>query len=225
MARPEPFQHGLWTASYELRGNLERRHLEDLQQMLLTTQGRYTGWPVWWVSLGTDAPPYAMDGNLECWLGGDDAAHADFWRASPEGRMFLVRGFQEDTKDSGLEPGRFLDQTLPIWRIGECLLHAQSLAATFADESATVRFSATWEGLTGRALTNWVNKRRDVRARVARQDKVEVAVRVDDASSIASVLPELVTEVTRPLYEAFGLFRMPDFVVREELAALQREKF
>ena len=79
-----------------------------------------------------------VDGAIECWLGSDeaastnrffrDAAHSDFWRATPQGRLFVIRGYQEDAQET-FPPGTIMDTTLPIWRMGEALLHAEKFAA------------------------------------------------------------------------------------------------
>src|SRR4051812_22051801 len=79
-----------------------------------------------------------------------DSAHSDFWRISANGMAYLLRGFQEDGRDYEERPGSVLDFTLPIWRIGECLLHARRLAAEL--DGGPVEFSARWSGLNGRAL-------------------------------------------------------------------------
>jgi hypothetical protein len=63
--------------------------------------------------------------------------------------MFLLRGYQEDTS-SKISPGKHLDLTLPVWRTGECLLHASRLARRLGTQ--TVDFSMTWTGLQGREL-------------------------------------------------------------------------
>jgi hypothetical protein len=109
-----------------------------------------------------------VDGVIECWLPpGDkrdfdrpfyDAAHCDFWRAAPSGRMLLIRGYQEDTQET-FPPGTIFDTTLPIWRIGEAFLHAAKLAKLIARDPAEtkIRLRALFTGLNGRDLRAWAS--------------------------------------------------------------------
>jgi hypothetical protein len=82
-----------------------------------------------------------------------DAAHPDFWRPSPQGMMYLLRGYAEDST-SDFAPGKVFDLTLPVWRVGECLLHAKRFAAKLADGPSSV-IRAVWSGLRGRILRPW----------------------------------------------------------------------
>ena len=109
---------------------------------------RHTGWPMFWLPRRTELVPRPVDGVIECWLPpGDksdfdrpfyDAAHCDFWRAAPSGRMLLIRGYQEDAQET-FPPGTIFDTTLPIWRIGEAFLHAAKFAKLIARDHAETR--------------------------------------------------------------------------------------
>ena len=75
--------------------------LADLLDVLRDAP-RLTGWNTWWVPTRQAIKPYPSDGAIECWLGGDtsehhqehrDADHSDFWRITPDGRAFLLRGY------------------------------------------------------------------------------------------------------------------------------------
>ena len=123
---------------------------------------RLTGWNTWWVPTRQAIKPYPSDGAIECWLGGDtsehhqehrDAASSDFWRITPDGRAFLLRGYQEDgdkAAQAKIQPGTCLDQTLPIWRIGEdsCTLRILPVA------SAAIR-SPLLRGIPDFARGDW----------------------------------------------------------------------
>jgi len=94
--------------------------LSDLLDILKKVKGHETGWPPWWVPTRNEIRPYVYDGLIECWLGeGDlaDPAHSDFWRASPQGMLFLLRGYQEDSAPEEFPPGTRFDLTIPIWRV------------------------------------------------------------------------------------------------------------
>ena len=101
----------------------------------------------------------------ECWIGGNTsgryhgADHSDFWRIKPDGLAFLLQGYEEDGGDAakaGIQPGTCFDPTLPIWRIGEGLLHPTYLAGRLGGNS--VSFFARYTGLHERRLTQWVNQ-------------------------------------------------------------------
>ena len=149
-------------AAYELRGPL--RTVSGAQLLTaLRTIPRRTGWPPFWVPTRPEIEPYLQDGAIECWLGRDDdmrwrdAAHSDFWRVSAEGRAFLMRGYQEDGPDAegrGFSPGSVLDITVPVWRAGEILLHAQALAANLQEGDVEIALRVRYTGLEGRALAS-----------------------------------------------------------------------
>ncbi|MFN8123400.1 MAG: hypothetical protein U0237_13315 [Thermoleophilia bacterium] len=216
------FPKGYWASSYVLEGALRQVTLETFLDLMRQGEGSLTGWPVWWVPDREDMEPYVMDGLFECFMGPGLPAYSDFWRASPSGRFFLARGYQEDS-DSKLDPGSILDLTLPIWRTGECLLHASRMASLMGDPQASVRMRMRWTGLAGRRLAAWANPARDVRRRVARQDEVASEVEVA-ADAVEESLPALVLSLTRPLYEIFNAFRSSEEMVVQELTRLRKRQ-
>jgi hypothetical protein len=220
--KPSRYSHGVWTAAYSIIGNIKRISASDLLDILRKVQGRETGWPPWWVPTRTELAPYSFDGLVECWMKDTsmrDAAHSDFWRASAEGLMFLLRGYQEDS-EAPYPPGTMFDLTLPIWRIGECLLHAERLAAELTDKPASVRFHVTWTGLEGRILKSWVKNRFMLEDRTCRQKNVNSEIIVT-ADRISATLPETVSKITQPLYEAFEFFEPSLQLVNEELSEMR----
>jgi len=183
---PSRYSKGTWQVAYSILGNLRSLTLDELLDVLRKVKGHETGWPPWWVPTRDEIRPYPYDGVVECWLKetrsaslfGESrsdnfrfTADSDFWRASPKGMMFLLRGYQEDSSPR-VDPGTVLDVTLPIWRTGECLLHAQRLAIALGGESASVMFRFTWEGLSGRMLSSWAEPRRILFDRMGRRDRI-----------------------------------------------------
>ncbi len=191
---------------------------------------RHTGWPPFWVPTREEIAPYMYDGNVECWLDRDgedrDPSTSDYWRASPEAQLFLLRGYQEDaSKNPQVEPGMLFDLTLPVWRIGEILLHAASMARQFGAGRARVIFVAEWIGLAGRRLAAFVNPNRLLRdSYVAKQDTYQASLEVQ-ADQIEDALPELVDRIVRPLYELFDFFNLPATLCAEELANMRSHRF
>ncbi|EPB7048693.1 TPA: helix-turn-helix domain-containing protein [Pseudomonas aeruginosa] len=230
--------HGRFYVAYEIVG--ERRQIAPAQfpELLRASVTRHTGWPPFWYPTRAGIQPYLFDGAVECWLGGDpqtpvearDAAHSDFWRIHPDGLAFLLRGFQEDGMDAQL-PGRapippatVFDITLPVWRVGEALLHARSLAANLFEGPTTIRFVANYEGLAGRSLASITNLRPVREGRVARQDTITLNSHID-AQAIDPNLPEIVHPLLSPLYALFDFFELPMQLVVEELANMRAGNF
>ena len=90
------YKYGNYAISYAVYPNRSRiSSLRELQDVLAKLRG-WTGWRPWLVFTKESLRPYANRGILECWINDDDSrdpAHSDLWRASRDGRMFLLRGF------------------------------------------------------------------------------------------------------------------------------------
>lgn len=228
------FPHGYYNFAYEITGEPRQVEPARFPEVLRESAVRHTGWPPFWYPTREGIEPYLNEGAVECWLGGDpqtpvanrDAAHSDFWRIHPEGLAFLLRGFQEDAMreldpDRGpIPPASIFDITLPVWRVGETLLQAQSLAAHLFDGPTTIRFVANYRGLSGRALAN-IERRRHVReGKIARQNEISLTTHVD-ALVIDANLPEIVHPLLAPLYALFDFFELPMQLVVEELARMR----
>lgn len=226
--------HGRYCFAYEIIGERQQIAPAHIREVLRASVVRHTGWPPFWYPTRDGIEPYLLDGAVECWLGSDsqktveerDAARSDFWRIDPAGLAFLLRGFQEDGMDAQrsarqpVAPATVFDITLLVWRIGETLLHARSLAANLFDGPTTISFIATYEGLTGRSLVS-IDNRRDVwEGRVARQKAITLSTNVN-AQAIDSNLPEIVHPLLSPLYALFDFFELPMQLVVDELARMR----
>lgn len=229
---PERCPHGYYCIAYELTGDLRAIPPGQLPELLQRSVVRHTGWPPFWFPTRQGIEPYLIDGVVECWLGGDtepggfvqrDAAHSDFWRISPGGLAFLLRGYQED----GLQqrpPATLFDVTLPVWRVGEAIIHAERLAGNLVDGPAAVTFAVHYSGLAGRSLTSVDGSRLLFEGKAARQDSITLRSTVEVAS-IAPNLPEVVHPLLAPLYALFDFFDLPVALVTEELARMRRGNF
>ena len=225
------FAHGHYNFAYEIVGESRQIASAKLPSVLQESEVHHTGWPPFWYPTREEIEPYLKDGAVECWLGRDprappDVAHSDFWRISPNGLAFLLRGYQEDGIDPQevgrpeLEPGTILDVTLPVWRVGEALLHAERLARNLFNGPTTIRFVAEYTGLNGRFLESLDFKRvfRDHQA--SREESIKLSTHVD-AQTIGPNLPEIVHPFLSPLYALFGFFELPMRLVVEELAQMR----
>jgi transcriptional regulator with XRE-family HTH domain len=233
---PARFPHGWYRIDYALEGDLKEVELHKLQQILAQAELRITGWPVFWVPTREGLTPREVDGVVECWLAPSDdgtprahfdAAHCDFWRAAPAGRMFLIRGYQEDSQET-FPPSTIFDTGLPIWRLGEALLHAARLAALLKqgeDSAITVRFRAFYTGLLGRVLKPWANPFLDllVEGAAARSDEAMLET-VVPASAIEKNLATHLFPLVASLYERFGVAGLSLDRVQAEVDRLQNSR-
>lgn len=229
--------HGRYRVAYEISG--ERRPIAAAQfrEELSESTVRYTGWPPFWYPTRAGIEPYLIDGSVECWLGGDsqtpperrDAAHSDFWRIHLDGLAFLLRGYQEDGPQARLpggreiQPGTAFDIGLPVWRIGEAMLHARSLSNRVFEGPTTIRFSVAYEGLAGRSLMSFDNRRDVWDESIARQDTIELETNID-AHRIDTNLPEIVQPLLAPLYALFNFSDLPMHLVTDELDRMRSRK-
>jgi hypothetical protein len=211
---------GYYTCAYAF-GDRPSSTAKELLSALREAEHQ-TGWPAWIVFDRQPIAPYPIDGLVECHVFEMDAprepAHSDFWRAAPDGRFFLLRGFQEDELEEfkgKIQPGTSLDREMPFWRVGECLLHAARMAERLGVPRTSVHVRFTWTGLAGRRLADLVNPwgHRD-RGGISRQNLVHSEVTVD-ADRIRLQLADLVAVLTQPLFESFD-FEVPD---KERIAA------
>ena len=209
-----------------------------MPELLHASVVRHTGWPPFWYPTREGIESYPIDGTVECWLGGDtqksaaelDAAHSDFWRIHPEGLAFLLRGYQEDSMPragSGVvrtAPASSFDITLPVWRVGESMLHARSLAANLFESSTTVKFMARYSGLAGRSLVSIDSRRHMWDRRTARQHSITLSTHVE-TSALDANLPEIVHPLLEPLYALFDFFELPVQLVVDELTRMRANRF
>jgi len=233
---PGRFPNGWYRIDYALEGDLKAIELHAMQGIIGKAQLRLTGWPMFMVRTNQDLAPREVDGVLECWLEPSDAgrfergltdepANCDFWRAAPEGRMFLMRGYQEDGQET-FAAGKIFDTTLPIWRLGEALLHAERLAKLLKRDNAaeiTVRMRAVYTGLSGRVLKAWANPLSDIliEGGAARSDEA-VLEAVVPAAGISDHLTAHIFPLVSSLYERFGVTGLSEIRVQAEVDRLQK---
>jgi hypothetical protein len=223
------YRYGYWTIAYEIAPVRKKPSLNELAEFLKRSRGRETGWPPFWAPERADRAPKPRDGLIECLIARphiwSKPARSDFWRASPEGFAYLLRGYQEDALTTEA-PGSLFDMVLPAWRIGECLLQASRLASCFGEDK-TMRFTARWRGLRGRRLAIMGSGERyadPLPEKSAAQDEIRSSV-VTTALQILVSLPELVMELTSPLYSIFEISEPGLDFYRNEMQAMRNGGF
>lgn len=212
------YRHGTYSASYRLRGIESRPTLPQFKAILQEVVGHETGWPAWRVPEGSRS----YEETIETWFEDtvfNDPAHSDFWRADPRGRMCLVRGYDEDGARAPVPAGATVDLTLPVWRVGECLLHAGRLGARLG--AMRVEFMMRWEGLEGRVLTSYANQMRSLVGEYRCHQDLVVTDLETTPAAIEPELPGLVERLVAPLYAAFDFFEAPPGLFDEELGRMR----
>ncbi len=223
-----PYSHGYWSFAYRVLPAVSLS-VQDLRQLLLAVVGNETGWPVWWwPTAGDGRDPVAVSDGIECWMHGGpvfgDPAHADYWRASTFGQLYLQRGFDEDAaaqlspRHRNIEPGSMLDPIITVWRIGECLLHAERLANQLNSENVEVLIQ--WSGLAGRHVASLERLRFWNTSRTATEDSAETRALLD-TPTISPTLASTVHELTAPVFALFGFLEVPEEVIATELDRLR----
>ncbi|MBS0234169.1 MAG: helix-turn-helix domain-containing protein [Proteobacteria bacterium] len=233
---PARFPDGWYRFDYALEGDLKELDLETFKKRLEEAVVPFTGWPLFLFLTRHILEPHEVDDVIECWLKPgtdeferalDNAAHCDFWRASPQGRAFIMRGYQEDTQDT-FPPHTVFDTTLPIWRMAEALTHAKNLGRLIAEdpEKMTIRFRALYTGLSGRVLRSWANPLADlfVEGGAARSDEASLETSIS-LLDVENDLAKAVHPLVASLFERFGITGLTVDRVRAEVERMIKGRF
>ena len=157
--------------------------LAELKERLAVAQGvQESGWPPFMEIGVRELNPYPSDGGIDAWIGRplsnkvfNDPSHADFWRASPSGQLYIIRGYWEDGVEWASTPqrnsGAILTVNISVIRIWECLRFASRFMRAFGDiEEVVVRCQYT--GLSGRTLIDSLEPAFSIRRGVSQVDEV-----------------------------------------------------
>ena len=212
---------GYFALGAQVMGTSLNLSMEQISQEVDTAR-RYTGWPIF-LSLHnrTGAGPKRVGSYLEVWLGSEertDVGHADFWRISPDGFFFSLRGYQEDSDRFGQHDARngtLFEISMPVWRLGEFVLRVADISRTMFAGNAEILLKCRWTGLENRQLYDHTGLRY-LNPRHASEDIVETEGRFP-LEGIRDLLPEAVSSLTLALFERFDLFRPPAELFTTEL--------
>lgn len=223
------FEHGRYILSARILGDVKPMSPSAMLDVLRALP-RYTGWSPLYIFNRPELAPYPQGDSIECWLGKaktDDAGHADFWRVSPDGKVTLVRGFQEDGPEFqalGHSPGEALELTLPAWRIAEFLLRVKSLGEQIANGPFRIQMIVEWEGLKGRRLMSRGGRRSVFEDNIANDSTYVTEVEVMPNEVDAALAPTI-AKITTPLLRRFSFFEPPGQFYEQELAMLLGRDF
>jgi hypothetical protein len=227
---PAHFPHGFYEMGFSLVGAVPAAGLADLQDRLRQARRiKLTGWTPFLDMTTPEWAPYPHENFIEAWVGRTLAnrlprtpAHSDFWRASPTGELYTIRGYAEDELENR-PPGQVLDITLPVWRVGEGILFAARLAETFAEVEA-IAIRCRFTGLNDRSLVSVSGDRAIFGDDVSRTDEIALET-LATTEQLRDNLAEVLHQLLTPLYERFAFFRLPIVLVEEELARMSRGRF
>jgi hypothetical protein len=229
---PARFPLGHYEMAFSLVGAQPATNLVELQRRLEHARRiRLTGWSIFLSMTPPGWTPYPHDDFVEAWVGRpiererslNDPAHADFWRASREGKLYTIRGYKEDSFAERVRPGACLDVTLPIWRVGEGILFTARLAEVFEDVEA-IAIECRFTGLDSRFLTSLSGNRVMSNDHASHTPEVTVTAQAT-LDQVRDNLTEVMHRLLTPLYERFDFFPLSIELVDEELGRMRGGRF
>ncbi len=202
--------------------------LAELNKRLkIASRTKHTGWGPF-VEFGRiPIYPVQVGNTIETWIGhpdeqNRDGQHADFWRAHPDGRLFLLRAFDEDFIGT-VKPGTVIDTVLPIWRLGEALLYVSRFAFEWGGNPTTLT-RAEYVGLNDRNLKSITKISGTQLARRCHTNSVVLEGQAS-AIEIDENLPEILHSLLEPFYALFNFYKLPKDLVMQEVERLRSGRF
>ena len=174
------------------------------------------GRPLWKLESGSYILTRPTAG-IDAWIGRplsnkvfNDPSHADFWRASPSGQLYIIRGYWEDGVEWASTPqrnsGAILTVNISVIRIWECLRFASRFMRAFGDiEEVVVRCQYT--GLPSRTLIDSLEPAFSIRRGVSQVDEVLLTGQFT-LQQLEDNMPEVLRQLMVPLFEHFDFFQL-----------------
>ena len=226
------FLDGYYEIGISLVGAVPAQSLNEIERRI-EAAGRIslTGWPPFLVMNSRGWHPYPYEEFIEAWLGRpadkrafDDPSHADFWRISQNGQLYLIRGYVEDEgRPQQGPPGSSVNVVIPVWRIGETLLFASRFAEAF-DGVEQIAVRCNFTGLAGRHLVSTSLDAPFIETGfVSRTDAIPLETQAT-VQQVQDNLAEIVHNLLSPFYEQFGFYQLPFAVVQAQLQRMQSNR-
>ena len=200
-------------------GNLQPAiSLSELKNRLAIAQGvQESGWPPFMAIGVRELNPYPSGGGIEAWIGRplpnkmfNDPSYADFWRASPSGQLYTIRGYWEDGVEwaNSLQrnPGATLAVNITVIRIWECLRFASRFMRTIGDVEEVIA-RCQYTGLSGRTLIDSLEPAFSIRRGVIRVAEVQLTGQFT-LQQLEDNMPEVLGHLMAPLFEHFDFFQL-----------------
>ena len=224
---PCRFPKGFYELGFGLVGAAPAKSLADLKSRLSVAQRvNLSGWPPF-PDIGVEGwGAYAHKNVIEAWLGKpredqlfSDSLYCDYWRASPDGKLYTIRGYLEDSEEAQ-KPNYDLGGSLvidePIKRIAEGILFADRIAREFEGVerlSILCRFS----GLDERSLVFSYDRIMRLSTRYISHTNETTLTSQVTLQQVQDNLVEVIHGILQPLYEQFGFYRLTLDEVRSVL--------
>ena len=224
------FPNGFYEMSFAIIGNETAQNLRNIQDRLREARSiRLTGWIPFLEMHGKESKPYPYDGMVEAWVGRPDKlrtltdgpAHSDFWRVDKSGKLYTIRGYLEDELGQP-PPGKVIEVTMPVWRVGEATYFALRYAEQFKDAKA-LAICARFTGLNGRTLTSVAKQRFMTDDRISRTNEIQLETTAS-LEQIKDNTVEVMHDLLTPFYELFSFFPLSQAFVEEELVRMKQGK-
>ena len=227
---PVKFSYGYYEMAFSLVNATPVNDFDELQNRLdIARQIKLSGWTPFLDIKRPELRPYPFDVFVEAWLGRpyhrqtSGSPHiCDFWRASLDGKLYTIRGYAEDSRDT--TPGRVIYIPLPIWRIGEGLLFASRFAETF-EEVDQIALHCRFTGLEGRFLDTGQHVERLLSETYpCSKDEVTLTGQITQ-QQIQDNLAEVLHPLLQRLYGQFNFFKLSFDVVAQELHQIRSNRY
>lgn len=194
--------------------------LGQLREWMRTDSPKYTGWaPFWWPTRAEIEPQVIDQQTYECLHDGTGpSGHIERWRARTWGDFTIIRSHDSDR----VEPGKYIDLVLPVWRVAEILLYAGRIGERFRADN--VDFTVKFTGLCGRVLTTRHTPGRlfaGVYSTRAKEYEKRVSVPVADLSI---TVVDVVEILLKDFYALFQ-YTLPPGLCEQEIAEMRRNRF
>ena len=227
---PSRFPFGYYEMGFALIGAMPTESLTELMRRLGVAQGtKLSGWPHFLHMSVEGWEPRIYEDFIEAWVGRpvggsmwNDPFHADFWRASVDGKLYTIRGYIEDgelAQERGSAPGAEFSNAIPSIKVAEGLLFASRLATVF-DGVDQIAIRCCFTGLEGRSLLLVDNPAPFTDIGPTIRDPQVILTGQVSLQQVRDNLTEVIHNLVRPLYEQFGFYEIPIDHVQRMLAKL-----
>ena len=229
---PSRFPFGYYEMGFALVGATPAESLTELMRRLGIAQGiKLSGWPHFLHMSVEGWEPRIYEDFIEAWIGRpvdgtmwNDPFHADFWRASVDGRLYTIRGYIEDgelAQQRGSAPGTEFSNAIPSIKVAEGLLFASRLSAVFEGvEQIAIRCRFT--GLEERSLLLVDHPAPFTDIGPATRDSQVILTGQVSLQEVHDNLTEVIHSLVRPLYERFGFYQISIDHIQRILAKLRQ---
>ncbi|MDP8255653.1 MAG: hypothetical protein P9M14_07890 [Candidatus Alcyoniella australis] len=214
--------NGRRTVAFQVFPPKRAGDLNDLRNALLEAVGRETGWPHGRFPSPPDEPK-VINGGIESFKvttlrSFPSHTNIDFWQARPSGFFYATRVYEEDRELRRQQ--KCLIWNLPIWRLGEAILHAVRFANAYSPKFDTITGYVRFDDLAGRILAcDSQGLRSDAEDHGCNTMKWHRYFSIPSGFSTEN-LPDLLREILKDFYAHFDFFNVSLDEYEQEINAM-----